>query len=341
MTALHSPPHSWLIIRLRLLCALTFLLSLFLPPYVSDTVLTTPPDLQADARGFFLAEEGFLTKTSSLSEQGMRSAYTQGIVHTVESGESLGSIARQAFLKPETIVWVNDLKPNASLKPGQKLLLLPVDGVLHTVKRGQNLLSIAELYGVPADTIARQNNIKGGYLLANQELIIPEGKPIVVEPPKIAAKPVADTLKPITKPSGQFPQLTQLQNKIVTTSGILQMPCNCFYTQYYGPSHFGVDLQERGGGPVYAAEAGTVIRAQNGWNGGYGNVIEIDHGNNMITLYAHNKELYVKVGDRVARGQVIAFMGNTGRVHGPTGIHVHFEVQVNGVKKNPTMYLQQ
>ncbi|MDD5055632.1 MAG: peptidoglycan DD-metalloendopeptidase family protein [Candidatus Peribacteraceae bacterium] len=340
MSALHSSPHSWLSVRLRLLCGVVFIVSLFLPAYVSDTVLTTPPDVQADSRGFFLAEEGFLTKTSSLSEQGMRSAYTQGIVHTVEAGESLGSIAKQASLKQETIAWVNGLAVNASLKPGQKLLLLPVDGVLHTVKRGQNLPSIAELYGVSAEAIARQNNVKSGYLLANQELIIPGGKPIVVEPTK-PTKPVGETLQPIGKQPGAFPQLKNLQEKIVTTYGILQLPCNCFYTQYYGSYHYGVDLQERGGGPVYAAEAGTVIRAQNGWNGGYGNVIEIDHGNGMITLYAHNKELYVKVGDRAARGQVIAFMGNTGRVHGPTGIHVHFEVQVNGVKKNPTMYLQQ
>ena len=302
MSAFHPSPHSWLSVRLRLLCGAVFIVSLFLPVYASETVLSTPPDLQADSRGFFMAEEGFLTKTSSLSEQGMRSAYTQGIVHAVEGGETLGSIAKQAFLKPETIAWVNGIKVNASLKPGQKLLLLPVDGVLHTVKRGQNLQSIAELYSVSAEAIARQNNVKSGYLLANQELIIPGGKPIVVEPPK--AKPVTETLKPLAKPSGSFPKLAELQKKIVTTYGILQTPCNCFYTQYYGASHYGIDLQERGGGPIYAAEAGTVIRSQNGWNGGYGNVIEVDHGNGMITLYAHNKELYVDVGSRVERYRV-------------------------------------
>jgi murein DD-endopeptidase MepM/ murein hydrolase activator NlpD len=70
-------------------------------------------------------------------------------------------------------------------------------------------------------------------------------------------------------------------------------------------------------------------------------VVEIDHGNGLITLYGHNKELYVQKGDTVTRGQAISFMGNTGRVHGPTGIHLHFEVHVNGVKKNPMIYLAQ
>ncbi len=227
------------------------------------------------------------------------------------------------------------------MKPGQKLLLLPVDGVLHTVKRGQNLQLIADLYNVPAPVIAHQNDIKGGYLLAGQDLIVPGGKPIVEAIPK----PVKVA---IGKPDFTLPTTPNIVTKkpdkdysIEATYGILQTPCDCFYTQYFGAYHFGVDLQHRGGSPNFAAEAGTVIRADYGWNGGYGNVIEIDHGNGLVTLYAHNKELYVQKGDTVTRGQAIAFMGNTGRVHGPTGIHLHFEVHVNGVKKNPLVYLQQ
>jgi murein DD-endopeptidase MepM/ murein hydrolase activator NlpD len=127
------------------------------------------------------------------------------------------------------------------------------------------------------------------------------------------------------------------------TVGVLQKPCSaaCFPTQYYHPGHYAIDMQERGGGPIFAAEAGTVIRADYGWNGGYGNVVEIDHGNDLITVYGHNKELGVKVGDTVSRGQKIADMGNTGLVYGKTGIHVHFEVRLKGVKKNPLLYIQE
>lgn len=336
-----SPVHSWLTLRIRFLCTGAFALSLVAPTYVPDAGMEPPPDIDADTHGYFLAEEGFLMKTSSLTEQGTRSAYTQGIIHTVESGESIASIAKASFLKPETIRWANGLTDKAQVKSGQKLLILPVDGVLHTVKRGQNLQTLADLYDVPAATIAAQNKIKGGYLLAGQDLIVPGGKPVV----EIAAKP-----KPVTKPVPGTPNVPagtpvippEIKNAtIAATTGIFQMPCDCFYTQYFGTYHFGIDLQHRGGAPLFAAEAGTVIRADYGWNGGYGNVIEIDHGNGIITLYAHNKTLYVKKGDTVTRGQPISFMGNTGRVHGPTGIHLHFEVHVNGVKKNPTVYLQQ
>lgn len=334
--------HFWLSLRIRLLCAVVFAASMFLPPYVPDSSTAPLPETERAYQGSMLAEEGFLMKTSALTEQGTRSAFTKGIIHTVEPGENVDGIAKTAFLQPETIRWANNLSDNATVKTGQKLLLLPVDGVMHTVKRGQNLQTIADLYGVNAATLASQNNIKGGYLLAGQELIVPGGKPIVEAPPApvIAAKPV-------TKPAPAVASITkinapEMKNFAIEPSyGVFQMPCDCYYTQYYSKSHFAVDMQHKGGSPNFAAEAGTVIRADSGWNGGYGNVIEIDHGNGLITLYAHNKTFYVKKGDTVTRGQPIAFMGNTGRVHGPTGIHLHFEVHVNGVKKNPMVYLQQ
>lgn len=337
-----SPAHSWLHRRIRVLCAGVFAVSLFLPPYIPESSTAPPAEIDPSSRGYLLAEEGFLMKTSSLTEQGTRSAFNQGIIHTVEAGESIATIAKMSFLKAETIRWANNLKENASVKPGQKLLILPVDGVLHQVKRGQNLQTIADLYGVPAAAIASQNKIKGGYLLAGQELIVPGGKPIVeVVKPVVATatKPPAGTTP---KPPQSVTVPAEVKNyTIAPTYGIFQMPCDCFYTQYFGAAHYGIDLQHRGGSPIFAAEGGTVTRAEYGWNGGYGNVIMIDHGNGLSTLYAHNKTLYVKDGDTVTRGQPIAFMGNTGRVHGPTGIHLHFEVHVNGVKKNPTVYLQQ
>lgn len=281
-------------------------------------------------------------KTSPLTEQGTRSAFSHGIIHTVEPGESITSIAKQSFISTDTIRWANDLSANAPVLPGQKLLILPVDGVVHEVKRGQNLNAIAELYDIDVAKIREQNKLQGGYLVAGQQLIIPDGKPIVEK-----TTTVATTFKPTT--SGKAPTIpstatnvaAQRNSTIEPTYGIFQMPCDCFYTQYFGKGHYGIDLQHRGGAPIFAVEAGTVIRADYGWNGGYGNVIEIDHGNGIITLYAHNKELYVQKGDTVARGEAISFMGNTGRVHGPTGIHLHLEVQVNGVKKNPTPYLQE
>ncbi|MCB0749246.1 MAG: M23 family metallopeptidase [Ignavibacteriae bacterium] len=87
--------------------------------------------------------------------------------------------------------------------------------------------------------------------------------------------------------------------------------------------------------PIWATAGGVVVTAKGGYNGGYGNHVIIDHGNGFQTLYAHAEELYVSEGETVTKGQVIAKMGNTGRVYGATGIHVHYECHQNGRKINP------
>ena len=194
--------------------------------------------------------------------------------------------------------------------------------------------------------------MKGGFILAGQELIIPDGTPFVSPPTQVA---VADTKQPKALPTDVSPSVEEqpqpqapVEEKPVPqfapqlSDGVLQKPCSgsCFITQYYHAGHYALDLQEKGGGQIYAAEAGTVRRSDYGWNGGYGNVIEIDHGNELVTLYAHNKELFVSEGEFVQRGQKIASMGATGLVYGPTGIHVHFEVQLRGIKKNPILYVK-
>ena len=86
--------------------------------------------------------------------------------------------------------------------------------------------------------------------------------------------------------------------------------------------------------PIYAAESGTVILAE--WYGGYGNAVVIDHGGGVTTLYGHNEELYVSVGQQVRRGETIAGAGSTGW---STGQHCHFEVRVNGDYVDPMGYL--
>lgn len=338
------PIRHWLSLRIRLLCVAVFLLGSLLPPYVPRDALALEGEAEVDLPQFLLVEDGFLMKSSSLTKQGARLAYSEGIVHVVQGGDSLEKIADRYGISVDTLKWVNKLESGTPIRPGQELVVLPVNGVLHVVTRGQTLSRIAELYAIPEEEIARQNALEGGFILAGQELIIPGGRPIVAKPTEIAQKPPVpgSTMKPgttatISAPGKAPPQVAPA----VATIGVLQMPCNnCFYTQYYHPGHYAVDIQTRGGGPIFAAEEGIVIRAEEGWNGGYGNVVEVDHGNDLISLYAHNKEFYVKVGERVTRGQLISWMGNTGRVYGKTGVHVHFEVRVAGVKKNPVLYLK-
>lgn len=98
--------------------------------------------------------------------------------------------------------------------------------------------------------------------------------------------------------------------------------------------HTGIDFGVGYGTPVRAASSGTVIMA--GSNGGYGNCVVISHGGSISTLYAHNSSLAVHVGQRVSRGQVVAYAGSTGW---STGVHCHFEVRVNGRPVNPMNYI--
>ncbi len=337
-----------LVRRVRLAAIAAFIISTLLPAYVPQASLEGPGDEELSQRQYLLVEDGFLMKTSALTNSGARRAYTKGIVHVVAAGESLESIAKRYAISVQTIRWANDLQQNKAVSPGQELIILPVDGVLHEVKRGQSLVAIAEQYDKKVEEIRNANGLKSDILLAGQQLIIPGGTPLVEKPTQVAQTPdkptnvvkptspdKADNKKPISVDMGRAEGGD-------VTSGVLQKPCSdaCHITQYYHPGHYALDMQEKGGGNVYAAEAGTVIRAEYGWNGGYGNVIEIDHGNGLVTLYGHNKELYVEEGDVVTRGQHISAMGNTGLVYGKTGIHVHFEVRLKGTKKNPLLYLQ-
>lgn len=98
--------------------------------------------------------------------------------------------------------------------------------------------------------------------------------------------------------------------------------------------HSGVDLAAPSGTPIYATGPGIITKS--GWGSGYGNYVEIDHGNGYMTRYAHASRLNVHVGDRVAAGQHIADVGCTGRCTGP---HLHFEVVRNGQRQNPSTYL--
>lgn len=98
--------------------------------------------------------------------------------------------------------------------------------------------------------------------------------------------------------------------------------------------HPGIDIAADTGTPIMAAADGVVISS--GWNGGYGRQVMIDHGNGVVTLYGHNSENVVSQGQKVKKGQLIAYMGSTGFSTGP---HVHYEVRVNGTAVNPASFL--
>jgi septal ring factor EnvC (AmiA/AmiB activator) len=110
-------------------------------------------------------------------------------------------------------------------------------------------------------------------------------------------------------------------------------PVTSEYGPRWGRMHQGIDQGASTGTPIGASKAGTVIFA--GWQGGYGNLVLIDHGG-VVTAYAHQSSMSVSSGQSVSQGQTIGYVGSTGNSTGP---HLHFETRVNGSAVNPRQYL--
>ncbi len=256
---------------------------------------------------------------------------TKIVQHTIEPGDTLGGIAEKYDVSVATILWANDLSIRSVLRLGQTLEILPVEGLVHTVKRGDTVSKIAKLYDAEMDQIISYNKLQtnGADIVIGEELVVPGG---VKPQPKRTYVPPTKTYSALRNISAPPPSAAAPAG-----SGYLWPTSVRTITQYFGWRHTGLDIAGPMGSAIYAAKSGTVVKAQAGWNGGYGTYIIIDHGGGVHTLYAHNSQLYVSVGEKVTQGQTIAAMGSTGRSTGP---HIHFEVRINGAKYNPLKYIR-
>ena len=252
------------------------------------------------------------------------------LVYLVQPGETISAIAEKFKISVETILWQNNLNAKSVIKAGNQLEILSVTGVMHKVKSGENIGSIAKKYKVEQEKIISANNLFDvNDIKIGQKVIIPGGKLIVpyVSKPNLAQKNVP-TVSPISK-------LFLPPTQGILSSGMLWPTSVRIITQYFSWRHMGLDIAGPKGTPLYASDDGEVVLS--GWSTGYGYNILIDHGNGRRTRYAHNSKLYVEKGDQVVKGQTIAAMGSTGW---STGSHIHFEVIVGGVKKNPLAYVK-
>lgn len=227
-------------------------------------------------------------------------------LYVVRSGDTLSEIAQMFNVTVNTIRWANEISSATALKEGQTLVILPVSGVRHSVAKGETLASIAKKYKGDIDEILDYNGLAAGVVLAVGDIvIIPDGE-IATPPRAVATSPLRGSGGPAI--SGFY---------------INPLPSGRKTQGLHG--YNGVDIGAPLGTPFLAAASGVVIIARNGgWNGGYGNYIVIAHDNGTQTLYAHNSHNAVSVGDRVVQGQVIGFVGSTGK---STGSHLHFEVR--------------
>jgi murein DD-endopeptidase MepM/ murein hydrolase activator NlpD len=250
------------------------------------------------------------------------------ITYVVEAGDTVGEIALKFDLEAETVMWANgNLAQNPDLlRPGQELVILPIDGVYHTVVKGDTLESLAEHYKAEVQSIidCPYNNLDPENVSINpgDKLIVPGGiKPYVP--------------RSVSVYKGAIPANAE------RGTGLFVWPATGTLTDRFGFRtksgrwHNGLDIASLRGSPVVAADSGFVTFA--GWTDvGYGNLVVIDHRNGYETRYAHLQAFFVTAGQSVGQGAQIAAMGTTGNSSGP---HVHFEIRHKGVRKNPEMYL--
>jgi murein DD-endopeptidase MepM/ murein hydrolase activator NlpD len=250
------------------------------------------------------------------------------ITYVVQKGDNLLKIAGQFDLEQETIMWANaSVEQNPDLlRPGQELVILPIDGIYHTVAKGETIEKIAKKYQASVQDIIdcpyNQLDPENPQIAPEDKLIVPGGvKPYIP--------------RQVTAYSGPIPANAERGTGIFAWPASGKLTDRFGFRTFSGRWHSGLDISGYRGAPVYAADSGFVVFA--GWSdSGYGNLVIIDHQNGFETRYAHLNAFLVTAGQSVSKGTQIALMGTTGNSTGP---HLHFEVREKGVRKNPELYL--
>jgi murein DD-endopeptidase MepM/ murein hydrolase activator NlpD len=266
--------------------------------------------------------------------------------YIVKTGDTLSTIAEDWDVTVETVKWANDLSSDL-VRPGQTLDIPPSDGVLVTVKSGDTLEGLAKKYSANDQAIADFNWLEYPFTLEKDSLLfIPEGR--MPSPEPVVAKRstpssyVTNTTVTTTNVGAADPNVGKFLGWPVAGGGQI--------SQYYkGIYHRGIDIADKrlpnivapaGGTVIFAGCYGTCPPLGSTYGGSnYAWSIQIDHGNGYTTWYAHLKNIYVRSGQTVSRGQVIGQMGSTGRSTGP---HLHFEVRrgsAYGTQVNPLYYV--
>lgn len=261
----------------------------------------------------------------------------KGASKPAESKQKPAKPAKEEVIEPkETENKVKPAeKPQPQAKPEANQQSNAKSGKTYTVQPGDSLSGIASKTNSTVTQIVESNKgLDTGNLQVGQN---------IVTPAKEAAKPEqqVETPKPAAKPSTAQETQTNSQGWVRPTAGVV--------TSRYGwrsyplnPSrrdfHMGVDISSGTNSPVVAAKAGTVVASKSGYNWGYGNYVDIDHGDGLMTRYAHLAPGWkASVGQKVAAGERIGTQGTTGA---STGVHLHFEIHKNGKHTNPENYMK-
>ena len=267
---------------------------------------------------------------------------SQILCHLAErrkTGDTVFDIAARFGLFPETVVWSNReglMDAPWLIQQGLELFILPVDGVYHTVRSGETVAGIAAEYGVePKDLYNEWNDLdEDEQPREGQQLVVPGG-----QGDEVAWQPPPEY--PAPGPSGySYGICSGASFTGPGANGWFVLPTGSprvsgwYFRDPRNPGHIGLDYACRLGDPIYASDNGVVTIA--GWNGGYGIMVELNHGNGFVTRYGHFNGLAVGCGQAIYQGQLLGYCGSTGF---STGAHLHFEIRHNGVPQDPQGYL--
>ncbi|HPP88100.1 MAG TPA: M23 family metallopeptidase [bacterium] len=232
--------------------------------------------------------------------------------HIVKEGESIWSISKNYDISLETLLSFNNIKKNI-ITVGQKLIIPSMDGILTKVEKNDTIQKIAKRFNVKENAILKANRLKSGAeLKVGQEIFIPGSQPR--ELARLAAQEIRRQRRQKTGVSFIWPAASR---NISSYYGWRIHPI--YNRQIF---HQGLDISGPIGTKIYAAEEGRVYFRD--YITGYGKVVIIKHNQGYSTVYAHLSRFNVKVGQWVEQGEVIGYMGMTGKV---TGSHLHFEVR--------------
>lgn len=256
--------------------------------------------------------------------------------YIVERGDAMSKIAEKFKIETASILYNNKDELNDDphgLKPGMNLLIPPVDGIFYTWKEGDTLEKVADEFDAKADDIV---NFPGNDVdLTNPDfkpgtlVMIPGGSRELFDWSSLAWSQSSGTGSGGNSCGGGRPGSGSFIWPVVgephTISG-----------NNYTAGHLAIDMTALEGDVIMAADHGVVMFA--GWSQyGYGNMVQIDHGNGYTTLYAHLTTYFVTMCQSVGQGDQIGTAGNTGNSF---GAHLHFEIRYNGASVNPLGYVQ-
>lgn len=258
--------------------------------------------------------------------------------YRVSRGDSIFAIAKTYNVEPETVLWANyDVLQDDphSLKPGQVLSIPPTNGIYYQWKANDTLQSVATEFDASPDDIINYpgNNIDltDPKVTSGSWVMVPDGSREFVQW-------LMPTVGTGNSGTGSSPTSQNACPGGAVGGGGFVWPADSHSLSGndYWSGHLGLDIAAGEGAPVYAADSGVVTMAQGGYNYGYGNVIQIDHGNGYSTVYAHLSNIGVAPCQSVGAGQWIGAAGNTGNSQ---GAHLHFEVRQGGGSISPWFVL--